>query len=180
VLNCGSGDSGLTFLCDRSNYDRQSLFLDSLSRLTPESFASNLVLSPDGRFLYVVDQGNWQVVVIDSATRERIASVPTGVNPLAMARDAMDSGKLGSATRILAQAAKEVGENDKRRKHDQNEPWTSEFSDLTMAELDQRIAATAAKLGLGLVPLPGADIGKPAGREGEAVEPPHDRDPLSR
>ena len=50
-----------------------------------ESFASNLALSRDGRFLYVIDQGNWRVVVIDTDTRERIASIPTGANPLAMA-----------------------------------------------------------------------------------------------
>jgi hypothetical protein len=97
----------------------------------------------------------------------------------AMARDAMDSGKLGPATRILAHAAKETGENDKRRTHDQIEPRTSEFSGLTMAELDQRIADAAAKLGLGVVPLSGADIEKPAGREGEAVEPQPDSDSLS-
>ncbi len=50
-----------------------------------ESFAANLVLSRAGRFLYVIDQGNWRLVVIDTATRERIASIPTGANPLAMA-----------------------------------------------------------------------------------------------
>ena len=50
-----------------------------------QSFAANLALSRDGRFLYVIDQGNWRVVVIDTASRERIASIPTGANPLAMA-----------------------------------------------------------------------------------------------
>jgi len=50
-----------------------------------QSFAANLVLSRDGRFLYVIDQGNWRVVVVDTAARERISSIPTGANPLAMA-----------------------------------------------------------------------------------------------
>jgi len=50
-----------------------------------ESFAANLALSIDGRFLYVIDQGNWRVVVIETTARERIASIPTGANPLAMA-----------------------------------------------------------------------------------------------
>ena len=50
-----------------------------------ESFAANLALSADGRILYVIDQGNWRVVVIDTAARERIASIPTGANPLAIA-----------------------------------------------------------------------------------------------
>jgi YVTN family beta-propeller protein len=49
-----------------------------------ESFAANLVLSTDGRFLYVIDQGNWRIVVIDTASRVRIASIATGANPLAM------------------------------------------------------------------------------------------------
>jgi YVTN family beta-propeller protein len=50
-----------------------------------DSFAANLALSQEGRFLYVVDQGNWRVVVIDTATRQRVASIATGANPLAMA-----------------------------------------------------------------------------------------------
>jgi YVTN family beta-propeller protein len=50
-----------------------------------ESFAANLILSRDGRMLFVIDQGNWRVVVIDTATRERISTIPTGSNPLAMA-----------------------------------------------------------------------------------------------
>jgi YVTN family beta-propeller protein len=49
------------------------------------SFASNLLLSRDGRFLYVVDQGNWRIVVFDTADRQYIASIPTGANPLALA-----------------------------------------------------------------------------------------------
>ena len=50
-----------------------------------ESFAANLALSRDGRYLYVVDQGNWRVVVIDTTARARVASIPTGANPLAIA-----------------------------------------------------------------------------------------------
>jgi YVTN family beta-propeller protein len=55
------------------------------------SFASNLLLSRDGRFLYVVDQGNWRIVVFDTADRQYIASIPTGANPLALALS--DDGK---------------------------------------------------------------------------------------
>jgi YVTN family beta-propeller protein len=33
---------------------------------------------------YVIDQGNWRVVVIDTTTRERLAMIPTGANPLAL------------------------------------------------------------------------------------------------
>lgn len=49
-----------------------------------ESFAANLVLSHDGRTLFVLDQGNWRVVVIDVASSRPIASVRTGSNPFAM------------------------------------------------------------------------------------------------
>ncbi|HTW46316.1 MAG TPA: bifunctional YncE family protein/alkaline phosphatase family protein [Acidobacteriaceae bacterium] len=51
----------------------------------PSSFAASLVLSTDGHLLYVLDQGNWRVVVIDIATRSVLISAPTGVDPIALA-----------------------------------------------------------------------------------------------
>jgi YVTN family beta-propeller protein len=54
------------------------------ARMYKESFAAALVLSADGRELYVIDEANWRVVVIDTATKSRIASLPTGVNPIAL------------------------------------------------------------------------------------------------
>ena len=50
-----------------------------------ESFAADVALSSDGRYLYVIDQGNWRIVVVDTAARSRIASIGTGAYPLAMA-----------------------------------------------------------------------------------------------
>ncbi len=50
-----------------------------------ESFAAAIALSPDGRLLYVLDQGNWRVVIIDTTRRQRVASVPTGSNPFSIA-----------------------------------------------------------------------------------------------
>ena len=50
-----------------------------------QSFAASLVLSRDGRLLFVVDQGNWRVVVINTITHERVASLPTGANPFSAA-----------------------------------------------------------------------------------------------
>jgi YVTN family beta-propeller protein len=49
------------------------------------SFAATLILSLDGRVLYVLDQANWRVVVIDLATSQRVASFATGSNPFALA-----------------------------------------------------------------------------------------------
>jgi YVTN family beta-propeller protein len=49
------------------------------------SFAANVISSRDGKTLFALDQGNWRVVVIDAGTRQRIASVPTGRYPFALA-----------------------------------------------------------------------------------------------
>ena len=57
------------------------------------SFSASIALSPDGRRLYVLDQGNWRVVVIDTGSRERIASFPTGSNPFSIALSP-DGGRL--------------------------------------------------------------------------------------
>lgn len=43
------------------------------------------MLSPDGRTLYAVDQGNWRIVALDVVSRARLWSVPTGVNPYGLA-----------------------------------------------------------------------------------------------
>lgn len=63
-----------------------------------ESFATSLVLSSNGRRLYVIDQANWRVVVIDTTTRTKIASLRTGVNPIALCLSP-DGKRLYVATR---------------------------------------------------------------------------------
>jgi YVTN family beta-propeller protein len=50
-----------------------------------DSFAAMVLISNDGKTLYALDQGNWRIVVIDIATRTRIASISTGRYPLMMA-----------------------------------------------------------------------------------------------
>jgi YVTN family beta-propeller protein len=49
------------------------------------SFAATLAVSPDGKTLYVLDQGNWRIVILDAATLKRIAEVPTGNYPFGLA-----------------------------------------------------------------------------------------------
>ena len=91
TLYDATGNSGAVDLLSietRHWIARISLDGDTAGVKYAESFAANLVLSGDGRFLYVLDQANWRVVVIDVNSRERIASVPTGANPLAMALSA--------------------------------------------------------------------------------------------
>jgi len=57
---------------------------DARSHVYQESFAGALTLSADGNTLFVIDQANWRVVVVDTSTRKRIASLATGVNPIAL------------------------------------------------------------------------------------------------
>ncbi len=81
LLYDATGDSGAVDIWSTDNWQRVGRIpLDG-----PESFSANLALDRDGKFLYVIDQGNWRVVVIDTATRARVATVPTGANPLALA-----------------------------------------------------------------------------------------------
>jgi DNA-binding beta-propeller fold protein YncE len=49
-----------------------------------ESFAAALVISANGDTLYVIDEANWRIVVIDTAARTKLASLATGVNPIAL------------------------------------------------------------------------------------------------
>ena len=87
LLYDATGDSGAVDVWSTDNWQRVgrvSLNGPLAGANYSESFASNLALSPDGRFLYVIDQGNWRVVVIDTTSRERVAMISTGANPLAM------------------------------------------------------------------------------------------------
>lgn len=88
VLYDATGDTGAVDVWSTQTWQRAArIELNGLTAGTnyAESFAAGLVLSRDGRFLFVIDQGNWRVVVIDTDSRERIASIPTGAGPSAMA-----------------------------------------------------------------------------------------------
>jgi len=50
-----------------------------------QSFAATLVITADGRTLYALDQGGWRIVILDAATLERLASIPTGSYPYGLA-----------------------------------------------------------------------------------------------
>jgi YVTN family beta-propeller protein len=49
------------------------------------SFAATLTVSSDGKTLYVLDQGNSRIVILDAAKLERIAEIPTGSYPFGLA-----------------------------------------------------------------------------------------------
>lgn len=83
-----TGDTGQVAIYDTANWQKvASIPLDGATggRNYSDSFVAAVALSPDGRTLYALDQGNWRVVLIDTATRARIASVPAGVNPFTLA-----------------------------------------------------------------------------------------------
>lgn len=80
LLYDATGESGAVDIWSTGNWQRVNRIA-----LDKDAFASNLVLSQDGRFLYVVDQGNWRIAVIDTAVNQRVATIPTGANPLAIA-----------------------------------------------------------------------------------------------
>ena len=79
LLYDATGDSGAVDVWETQEWTRVARI-----PLGPESFAATVALSRDGMTLFALDQGNWRVVVVDTARRQVVASAPTGVNPLEM------------------------------------------------------------------------------------------------
>jgi YVTN family beta-propeller protein len=88
LLYVATGDSGAVDVYATDTWKReQHISLDGTvaGKEFKESFAGTLMLAPDGRYLYVLDQGNWRVVVIDTQQNAKVAYAPTGSNPIALA-----------------------------------------------------------------------------------------------
>ena len=49
------------------------------------SFAASLTISRDGKLLFVVDEGNWRVVVLNAETLAKVSSIETGRYPFGLA-----------------------------------------------------------------------------------------------
>ena len=87
LLYVATGESGAVDILATDTWkkagriDLNGVFGD---RVYKESFAAALALSANGQQLYVIDEANWRVVVIDTGTKTRIASLTTGVNPIAV------------------------------------------------------------------------------------------------
>ena len=60
------------------------------------SFAATVTVSPGGKTLYALDQGNWRIVVLDAATLKRIAEslaeAERYVDAASYAREALRAG----------------------------------------------------------------------------------------
>ena len=88
LLYDATGDTGAVHIFSTQTWKRVGeIPLDGITagKNFAQSFAAAVALTPDGRLLYLLDQGNWRVVVIDTASRQRIASLPTGANPFSIA-----------------------------------------------------------------------------------------------
>jgi YVTN family beta-propeller protein len=87
LLYVATGDSGAVEVRATTDWHRIArINLNGALRghIYQESFAASLVLTKDGRTLYVIDQANWRVVVIDTATKTKVATLATGINPIAI------------------------------------------------------------------------------------------------
>lgn len=51
----------------------------------PDAFTTDIALSPDGRWLYVLDLANYRMVILNTRTRTVVSSVGVGRNPFALA-----------------------------------------------------------------------------------------------
>jgi DNA-binding beta-propeller fold protein YncE len=87
LLYVSTGDSGAVDILSTSDWHkvgRIDLNGASGGHEYRDSFGAAMVLSSDGRTLYVIDEANWRVVAIDTGTRVIDASLATGVNPIAI------------------------------------------------------------------------------------------------
>ena len=92
LLYVATGDSGKVCAYRTSDWMIQATVSlndenagDGGAKQSSWAFAATLVVSADGKTLYVLDQGDWRVVILDAATLTRIAIVPTGNYPFGLA-----------------------------------------------------------------------------------------------
>jgi YVTN family beta-propeller protein len=88
LLYVATGDSGKIRVYQTSDWSQKGeLSLDGQvsGNNFGGSFAASIVISPDAKTLYALDQGNWRVVIIDAARMNVLASIPTGAYPFGLA-----------------------------------------------------------------------------------------------
>jgi len=84
LLYWSSGERGTIFVFDTATGQFQS-DINLNSKLYNDSYAVDVKLSPDGRYLYCADVTNFRLAVIDTTERRAISSVPVGRYPYAIA-----------------------------------------------------------------------------------------------
>lgn len=88
TLYVSTGDSGKVALYPTSDWHHiTEIPLDGVidGKSYTDSYAAAILLSADGKTLFVLDQGNWRVAIIDIASQKVIASLPTGAYPMGIA-----------------------------------------------------------------------------------------------
>ncbi|NIM89800.1 MAG: beta-propeller fold lactonase family protein [Candidatus Aminicenantes bacterium] len=84
MLFVGGGQEGKVFLFDLTTGDKLKEIDCNTShkgKRYKDSYVGDLVLSPDEKTLYAVDQANFRVVVIDTKKQSLVTSVPVGRYP---------------------------------------------------------------------------------------------------
>ena len=84
TLYASSGNQGVVFVFDLIE-GRRVATIELNTAGFSDSFTGELALTPDGRRLYVLDQANYRVVVVDPVKQSVIESQPTGRAPFSIA-----------------------------------------------------------------------------------------------
>ncbi|GIV14639.1 MAG: hypothetical protein KatS3mg022_0074 [Armatimonadota bacterium] len=83
-LYASGGNDGSVIVFRLSTGERLER-IDLSTEEHPDAFTTDIALSPDGRWLYVLDLANYRLVVLDTSTLKAVASVGVGRNPFALA-----------------------------------------------------------------------------------------------
>ena len=84
TLYASSGDDGYIMRCDPSTGKIDAVWTlngPTDGKNWSGSYSGDIALSPDGKLLYVVDQANFRLVIMDTLTGKPIHSVPMGRYP---------------------------------------------------------------------------------------------------
>ncbi len=88
TLYVATGNSGKVTLYSTEDWHQvASIPLDGkfAAKDYAHSFAATVIASADGRTLYALDQANWRIALIDTASRSITACLPTGAYPYGIA-----------------------------------------------------------------------------------------------
>jgi len=88
LLYVSTGDSGKVRVYDTKSWTviRDGSLDGTIGQSEFEkSFAGPLAISRSGKLLFVIDEGNWRIVVLNAETLEKVGSVKTGRYPLGLA-----------------------------------------------------------------------------------------------
>jgi YVTN family beta-propeller protein len=87
-LYWSSGDRGTVFVFDTASTQMVGeipLNVETSGRKFEDSYAADLKLSEDGRYLYCADVTNFRLVIVDAGQRQVIGSTPVGRYPYSLA-----------------------------------------------------------------------------------------------